>query len=89
MYDDQKWRENVFQPWQEGVSDQWRMDREKADKWNRENKSPGSYFMGVDRQNFGPPRYRSAGRIGSRGGGGGMGGGSIDPALLDALMSGG
>jgi len=83
MYDDQKWRENVFQPWQEGVQDTWRMDREKADKWNRENKNP-SYML-----NQRQPRkqYRSPGGIGNRStGGGGM---TLDPAILDALMSGG
>ena len=86
-YDDPLWRQNVYDPWAQGVRDEWSVAREKADKWKKEHKGANPWESFTDR-----PGGRSGGfrrgptqRSSSRGGGGG---GGFDPSMLDQLMRG-
>lgn len=82
-YDDPMWRKNVYAPWQQEVQDQWSVAREETENWRRKNR-----YAGYNIDSFKPKQkgFRRGPTMGSRSSGGG---GNIDPAILDALMSGG
>lgn len=87
-YDDPLWRQNIFDPWQQGIRDKWAKDREGTEKWRRGQKP--RYETKPQRQPF--ERSRSIGQRSSRGGGGGGsmggGGGGYDPAMIAQLIGG-
>jgi len=81
-YDDPAWRQNVYAPWQQEVQDHWAKKREETEKWRQSNR-------GLHPETYKPKQrgFRRGPTMGNRSSGGG--GGGFDPAILDALMSGG
>ena len=94
-YNDPRWQENVFAPWQQSVRDEWDMAYEGAAKWNRENEGRGGFFeeerkpQGRQRSRGRPMRSASGDR---RSGGSSVGSSSsrrrYDPAMIAQLIGG-
>ena len=91
-YDDPMWRQNIFDPWQQGIRDEWATNREAADKWNRSQQTARGKYARESRERAAAderrrnPWGRSRSTRSSSSGGGG--GGGMDPAMLDMLMGG-
>ena len=84
-YDDPLWRQNIFNPWQQGIRNEWSGNREAADKWNQQHAGDESPYgtMQPERPMFRAGRSRGGGAIGSGGGGG-----RYDPAMIAQLIGG-
>ena len=82
-YDDPMWRRNIFDPWQQGIRDEWTGNREAADKWNQQHAGDESPYGTMDERPMG--RYGRSRGIGKGGGGGG---GRYDPAMIAQLIGG-
>ena len=92
-FNDPEWRRNVYDPWAQGIQDEWRNKRES---FNRSQRNRGG-GLGSLLTRGGPRNRRSGGSMGSysRGGGGrgagGMGSSSgrrYDPAMIAQLIGG-
>ena len=90
-FNDPSWRQNVYNPWAQGIHDEWRNKRED---WERGKSQRGSSPF----EQRSPPDRRSAGSMGSYSSGGARGGPAAmgsrstrrryDPAMIAQLIGG-